>query len=388
MKICFLIDSLAPGGAERSTAHLAIWLRQHGHEIHIATLHDRHPNFSDDVVSHGIEVIHLGNTWRHRFLELKRFLEIGEFDILHSCLLSSDLLARSISMLSWNRGWNLSSSIVNNSYGPHRLEDRGVSPWKLELVKLIDSLTMRIASPRVHAVTRSAALNAAEHLKLRAQDIAVVYRGRPGTHIEPCRQEFRHRLKIPDSSYVFIHVARQEHQKNHCGLITAFDNVWRSNPETRLLLVGRQGNGSSDVQRLLALSPARSAILCLGHRMDVAELLRCADAFVLPSHYEGLSGSMLEAMEAGLPVICSDLEGLKEGCDPDRSALLCDPGKPETIARAMQRLLDEPGLGHRLGERGREIYRERFTLDSSCQRMLSFFESVVADSPRAGHSAD
>ena len=193
-------------------------------------------------------------------------------------------------------------------------------------------------------------------------------------------------LNLPDGAWVFIHVARQEHQKNHLGLIAAFEPVWQGHPDARLLLVGREGNSSAEIQQRLEVSPARDAILSLGHRSDVSELLRCADVFVLPSHYEGLSGAMIEAMEAELPVICSDLDGLREGCEPDRSALLCDPKRPESIAAAMNRMLDEPDLAQRLGTRGRELFLERFTLEASCQGMLAFFQSVVARNRRAGRT--
>jgi glycosyltransferase involved in cell wall biosynthesis len=267
------------------------------------------------------------------------------------------------------------------------LQDQGLKPWKLGLVKLLDRLTHKLASPVVHAVTRSAALNASEHLHLRLQDMTVVYRGRPEVQVNMSRQQLRHSLQIPDNAFVFIHVARQEHQKNHLGLITAFEQVLLEHPGVRLLFVGRDGNTSAAVQQRLSNSPARDAIMCMRHRTDVAELLRCSDAFVLPSHFEGLSGAMIEAMEAGLPVICSDLDGLREGCEPDRSALLCDPKRPETIASSMDRLLDDRDLAHRLGARGRQIFLERFTLEASCQGMLSFFESVMAQGNRAGHSA-
>lgn len=339
------------------------------------------------MISHGVPVTYLGNTFWQRLIALKHLLSDERFDLLHSCLFSSDMLARFISAPWFRPTWRLSCSIVNNSYGPQRREDHGVKPWKLELVKLVDRISHRIARPKVHAVTLSAGLNAAEHLVLAPQDITVVYRGRPEVKVNDSRDRLRVSLGIPGHAFVFIHVARQEHQKNHLGLITAFEQVWQGHPDTRLLLVGRDGNTSAEVRHRLADSPAKDAIQCLGHRTDVVELLHCADAFVLPSHFEGLSGAMIEAMEAGLPVVCSDLDGLREGCEPDRSALLCDPKRPDTIASTMNRLLDDRDLTRRLGARGHEIFLERFTLEASCQGMLSFFDSVVAKGSRAGRSA-
>lgn len=332
-------------------------------------------------------MIYLGNTWWQRFYGLKKLLTNGDFDLLHSCLLSSDLLMRIVSLLSWGHRWNLSFSIVSNSYGSHRYKDASIKPWKLRVVQWIDAISLKLSSPLAHAVTQSAKLNAIEHLGINPGYVTVVYRGRPEVLPVESRQKYRQILNLRAEAQVFVHVGRQEYAKNHIGLIAAFEQVWQKHPVARLLLVGREGNTSAEVQQRLGVSPARDAILCLGHRSDVSELLRCADVFVLPSHYEGLSGAMIEAMEAGLPVICSDLDGLREGCEPDRSALLCDPKRPETVAAAMNRMLDEPDLAQRLGARGREIFLQHFTLEASCQGMLAFFESVVAKSSRAGHTA-
>lgn len=387
LKICFLIDSLAPGGAERSTANLAIWLKQHGHDVHVAMLHERRPGFADEVLNEGIPLTYLGQAWWLRIFGLRKLLTRGRFDLLHSCLFSSDLLARAVTTLDWRNSFNTSFSIVSNSYGPHRSQDKLIKPWKLRIVQLIDSISLKITSIQAHAVTQSSKLNAITYLGIKQDDVTVIYRGRAVSHELITQLQYRKMLNLSQDTAVFIHVGRLEHAKNHLGLISAFEKVWLQHPDARLLLVGRDGNASIEIQQQLNKSPARDAILCLGHRTDVPGLLRCADFFVLPSHYEGLSGAMIEAMEAGLPVICSDLDGLREGCEPDRSALLCKPSQPETIASAMARLLDDPELARRLGVRGREIFLERFTLEASCQGMLEFFESVVARGCRAGRTA-
>lgn len=329
---------------------------------------------------------YLGNTWWQRFSRLKKMLNSGNFDLLHSCLLASDLLMRLVSLLSWGHRWKLSFSIVSNSYGSHRYKDVLIKPWKLRIVQWVDATSLKLSAPLAHAVTQSAKLNAVENLGISPNHVTVVYRGRPEVLPFESRQNYRQMLNLREEAPVIVHVGRQEYAKNHLGLIAAFEQAWQKHPDARLLLVGREGNTSAEVQQRLEVSPARDAILRLGHRSDVYELLRCADVFVLPSHYEGLSGAMIEAMEAGLPVICSDLDGLREGCEPDRSALLCDPKRPETIAAAMNRMLDDPDLAQRLGARGREIFLQRFTLEASCQGMLAFFQSVVVRNSRAGRT--
>jgi glycosyltransferase involved in cell wall biosynthesis len=378
VKICFLIDSLAPGGAERSTVNLAIWLKSYGHSIVIACLHDREPGFASEVEARHIPIQYLQGNLLNRLFTLKSLLKTEKIDVLHSTLAASNFLARIVTWLSIGHKWSYSYSIVSNSYGPHRHLDKRVKPWKLHLVQYFDSLSIKLAKPLTHSVTQSAAFNAAKHLGFDLNNVTVVYRGRPEFKKYIDLNHYRRQLDIPENSFVFIHVGRQEYAKNHDGLISAFEQVYARNKSARLLLVGKEGNVSNEVKTRIAASTASAAIVQLGHRSDVPELLRCANAFVLPSHFEGLSGAMIEAMEAGLPVICSDLDGLKEGCEPDRSALLCDPGSPDSIANAMLRVLNEPDLARSLGQRGREIFQQRFTLDASCKGMQDFFETVLA----------
>jgi glycosyltransferase involved in cell wall biosynthesis len=90
--------------------------------------------------------------------------------------------------------------------------------------------------------------------------------------------------------------------------------------------------------------------------------LRRADIFVLPSLEEG-SGSLalLEALQAGTPVVASAVDGIPEDVIDGESALLVKPEDAEALATALARLLGDAGLRRRLARAGQETFRRRFS---------------------------
>jgi glycosyltransferase involved in cell wall biosynthesis len=107
----------------------------------------------------------------------------------------------------------------------------------------------------------------------------------------------------------------------------------------------------------------------LGYRHDVARLLAAADIFVLPSHFEGLPMSIIEAMLTGLPVVATDIRGPREQVVPlppgaaftgAETGLLVPPATVAPLAEALARLAGDPGLHASLGAAGRARALARF----------------------------
>ncbi len=91
----------------------------------------------------------------------------------------------------------------------------------------------------------------------------------------------------------------------------------------------------------------------LGYRDDVAAVLAAADIFALPSYFEGLPMSVIEAMLTGLPVVASDIEGPREQVVPEVTGLLVPPRQVAPLAAALRRLAADPALRAAMGGAGR-----------------------------------
>jgi glycosyltransferase involved in cell wall biosynthesis len=125
----------------------------------------------------------------------------------------------------------------------------------------------------------------------------------------------RAELRIPTEAPMFLHLGRRspDGQKNHPRLLEIFAQILKVAPSAWLVLAG-SGTDSpdGDIARLLRALGIRDRTLTLGVRRDVGRLLAAADVLLLPSFFEGLPNVVLEACAAGVPVLATDLGGVRE----------------------------------------------------------------------------
>lgn len=125
---------------------------------------------------------------------------------------------------------------------------------------------------------------------------------------------------------------------------------------------------------------------------EVARRLGASTLFVLPSivapdgQMEGIPVALMEAMAAGQPVVASALSGIPELVEHGANGLLVPPGDAAALAAAVERLLADPELGRRLGERGREAVERGFRLDATVAGLLALIDrhALPADPEVAG----
>jgi glycosyltransferase involved in cell wall biosynthesis len=178
---------------------------------------------------------------------------------------------------------------------------------------------------------------------------------------------------------IVLTIARLTDQKGHDVLLEAATHV----PEGLFVLAGDGPLRPALEQRARQLGIERR-IIFLGQREDVPELLAAADLFVLPSLYEGLPLSVLEAMAAGTPVIATAIGGTDEAVIDGSTGLLVPPRDARALAGAIQRLLGDPPLARRLAEAGlARVYRE-FAGDKMASRVSRVYDSVLQ--PELAHA--
>lgn len=120
----------------------------------------------------------------------------------------------------------------------------------------------------------------------------------------------------------------------------------------------------------------------MGHVPESFEYVRHADVFVLPSLEEG-SGSlaMVEAMQAGVAIIATRIDGIPEDVTDGDNALLVEPGNASQLAAAVRRLLETPDLRRRLGGRGHETFLRRFSADAMTKGLADAYGRYLKKSP-------
>jgi glycosyltransferase involved in cell wall biosynthesis len=174
------------------------------------------------------------------------------------------------------------------------------------------------------------------------------------------RERVRRELGLGDAP-VLIVTSRLHHAKGHAHLLEALAGLGQAVPRVRLLVVG-DGTERAKLEAQARASGLGEAVVFTGFRDDVADLLRAADLFVLPSLLEGMPNTVLEAMAVGLPVVASAVDGVPEVVVDGATGLLVPAGQAQALGDAIARLLAEPAAAAAMGRAGLERVRERFTL--------------------------
>ena len=175
---------------------------------------------------------------------------------------------------------------------------------------------------------------------------------------------------------IVLTLARLDAQKGLFDLLEAAARV----PEANFVLAGdgKERKRLEATARMLAID---GRVLFLGHREDVPELLAACDLFVLPSLYEGLPLSVLEAMAAGKPVIATAIGGTEEAVSNGETGLLVPPHDPPALAATIRSVLSDPPLGRRLGLAGRERAIREFSAEKMVREVTELYERVLSRRP-------
>jgi glycosyltransferase involved in cell wall biosynthesis len=174
---------------------------------------------------------------------------------------------------------------------------------------------------------------------------------------------------------IVLALARQEPQKGLETLIDAVPRLTARFPKLRVLVAGREGSVSRNLDRRIEELGVGNTVKLLGHRSDVPELLCAADVLVFPSRWEGLGGSIIEALALECPIACTDLAVLREVAQAH--AEYFEAGSPDALAAAVGRVLDGGTEIERRTAAGRQLFLDRYTTGIVSQQMVDFYRDCL-----------
>jgi len=190
-------------------------------------------------------------------------------------------------------------------------------------------------------------------LHIHAQAMAVGNGRDPGRfHPDPAaRLRIRAELGVAEGQVLALAVSRLVWHKGYPELAAAVREV----PEVALCVAGERlvSDRGPDMEMLLRGAGMGDRLHLLGYREDIPALMAAADMFVLPSRFEGLPMSVIEAMLTGLPVVACDVRGPAEQVVDGVTGLLVPVGDATALAAALRRLAADADLRMRMGAAGR-----------------------------------
>ncbi len=219
----------------------------------------------------------------------------------------------------------------------------------------------------------------AEMFGIASARIQVVYNGIDTNAFEPAgRQQLcrlREELALPPDRIVLTTVARLNIQKGHCYLIDAAKQLAVANPQPLFLLVG-DGELRDELERAVNEAGLSDNFIFAGYRRDVAEILALTDLFVLPTMFEGLPHSVLEAMAAGCCVVASRVDGVTEVIDDGKTGILVEAANVEQLAAALNSMIDDREAREQMGQKGKIKVKENFGLDRMVESVNALYTAA------------
>lgn len=377
MRLLYVIDSLAPGGAETSLVEMAPHLVEAGMDVHVLPLGSR-LDLADSLELSG-GVVHRREESTGRAGNVRAVLKVARSitpTLVHTTLFESDIAGRVAAMLS---RLPASTSVVGDTYATSRRSE--VSATRLRLARQLDRESARVAS-RFHAVSESLAFSAVRHLGIPSDIVDVIPRGRNPVRFpyrpSEIRVSTRDSLGIARDAPVILAVGRLEPVKGLIHLLNALPLIAPKAPGVVVLIAGKDGSAGHDLRKAAMGSPCE--VRWLGHRSDVPDLLAAADVLCFPSMREGSPGTLIEALAVGCPVVATDIPPNREVLGEGAAcvARLSRVADPEDLSAAILQSLGDPAASMLMAAEGRARFESMFTIDKIVPQMLEFFHRAAA----------
>jgi glycosyltransferase involved in cell wall biosynthesis/O-antigen ligase len=179
-----------------------------------------------------------------------------------------------------------------------------------------------------------------------------------------------------NSTVSFLYIGRIVKDKGINELIEAFARLNEANPETKLILVGKQEEGNQLAEETLACIRKNKSIILTDYRKDVRPYLSLADIFVFPSYREGFPNVILQALSFNKPCIASDINGINEVISHMKNGFLVPVKNADALFEAMRLLSKDQGLRLKLTTDNRPMLRQKFSREIVWLEYERFYKSL------------
>jgi glycosyltransferase involved in cell wall biosynthesis len=192
------------------------------------------------------------------------------------------------------------------------------------------------------------------------------------------REQLRKDYDIAPDLPVALSVGALVERKGHSILLTAARQLKTQGYEVRYLICG-EGKLRSELEAQTRTAGLTQEVRFIGFRSDVAELLAAADYFIHVPLHEGLGVAVLEALAAGLPTVASEVGGIPELIEDEKTGLLIPPHDAAALATALTSLLRNKQLAKQLGRTGQTFVRRYFDISVMARANETLYLELLAD---------
>jgi glycosyltransferase involved in cell wall biosynthesis len=367
LRVMHVTTGLSYGGAETQLKNLALRLKQRKWSLSVVSMLPPGA-YVDELEAAGICVYDL--RMRRKVPDPRAVLRLASIVrrerplVVHAHMVHANLLARI------TRLFVETPVLVCTA---HSINEGG----------LLREIAYRLTDPLADLTTQVSEAGRQRYIQVGAappHKIVSIPNGIDTSRFQPnptVRQAVREQLGCAPEAFVWLTVGRLEPVKNHLELLRAFREVAAGHPHARLLIAGQGPLQAAIEQRIVELGLA-DRVRLLGLRRDIPDLLNAADAFVLPSLWEGMPLTLLEASATALPIVATDVGGNAEVVLEGETGYLVPVKDTEALAQAMLRVMNLSEADRSaIGQAGRAHVVQNFDLERVVDRWEALYRELL-----------
>lgn len=196
------------------------------------------------------------------------------------------------------------------------------------------------------------------------------------------KNSYRKQQDIPANAFVATMVANLHSHKDHMTLLAAWEKVVKEWPNESgdtplLLLAGRHCDTAEECQAFVSEKNMNSYVRFMGAVKDVASLLAASDLCVFSSFREGVPNGILEAMALGLPVVATDIPGIREAVGEEAIEFLSPPGDALTMSNLITKFVNAPSLISEAGNKNLLRVKNVFSMNHMYEQFFGLFGNLL-----------
>lgn len=379
-KICFIITRLVAGGAQKVVLDLIHSLSKESQNIYLISgpetgregsfWHLAHKILPDNKILKCPYLVRNVNPFKdiRAYFWLKRKMRKLEIDIVHTHTSKAGVIGR-LAAYSLN-----TPVIIHSTHGLIYNVDANIPGVKGRIaISIFKRLEIFVGKFTSHLITLSEN-ETGDAIKLKLINSSAVSAVSNGILLDSFSK-----IKREPNSWKSRHVrlgiaGRLNAEKGHDILIRAVRNLCEKFPGISLKIAG-DGPLLKDLQSLVNECGLSENVIFCGFLEDMAAFLEEIDIFVLSSHYEGFGIVLVEAMAAGLPIVATDVGGVREVLNDGQNSIIVPSGSEGELTLGIEYFLQNPSIAYDYGRHGREAAIKKYSLSKMVDAHRDIYNS-------------
>lgn len=360
MKVMQIMPEFGLAGAEIMCENLTYELIKLDYEVIVISLYDYHSAITERLEKKGVDVRYLGKRSGLDFSVIRKLITVFESE-------KPDVIHTHRYIMRYVIPAAIKAGVPGRIHTVHNIASKECG----KIDRILNKFFYKFCNVKPVALSSIIQETIVQEYKLSKNEIPIVLNG---INIENCKPKSSYQIS---EKCKILHIGRFSEQKNHLMLVKSFEKLHKKRKDVCLVLIGN-GEKRKEIESYVKEHKLTNSVSFVGLKSNVFIDLYNADVFVLPSNYEGIPMTLIEAMGTALPIIATSVGGVPDMIQNNESGLLIQNNQEELVS-ALERLIDDENKRAYLGQNAL-IRSKKFSSQVMAEKYSRIYISSITSS--------